>query len=402
MKHLYILLSLIFTTFLFSDCTCYNCPKIKKNFFNDDIIGFYLSSIDLESGESKTLLFDYSIDLSDALLSQDCGTSSTHDISKLFVSFDISMFIPGLMDETKQLVDGKVRFDINSNTISDISFRNTDLNFDTTQLSGNTDFSLQEYNLSVTDDDIEEIADLFLSLGRAPNGVYNFNFVLENENNTEIDQISETVEIFVPSYLDLITPGSTELADSLSNIVMSSNPTFQWNSDYCNKCDFSIRVSEFRSNDHSSLQEALEDYSVLPINSGYFSLSSNINSFQYPASGFGEIIPGNLYVWQIKRTYDTSNGLMEEFSPIFLFKVQDTQSVEPPVVSQDVNLENIKILIGSETYESLFGDSGQLKDFNSVNSIMTLNNQNISINYLIDLINRQSQGEINIMEVDVQ
>ena len=39
------------------------------------------------------------------------------------------------MDETKQLVDGKVRFDINSNTISDISFRNTDLNFDTTQLS---------------------------------------------------------------------------------------------------------------------------------------------------------------------------------------------------------------------------------------------------------------------------
>ena len=117
MKHLYILLSLIFTTFLFSDCTCYNCPKIKKNFFNDDIIGFYLSSIDLESGESKTLLFDYSIDLSDALLSQDCGTSSTHDISKLFVSFDISMFIPGLMDETKQLVDGKVRFDINSNTI---------------------------------------------------------------------------------------------------------------------------------------------------------------------------------------------------------------------------------------------------------------------------------------------
>ncbi len=134
MKHLYILLSLIFTTFLFSDCTCYNCPKIKKNFFNDDIIGFYLSSIDLESGESKTLLFDYSIDLSDALLSQDCGTSSTHDISKLFVSFDISMFIPGLMDETKQLVDGKVRFDINSNTISDISFRNTDLNFDTTQL----------------------------------------------------------------------------------------------------------------------------------------------------------------------------------------------------------------------------------------------------------------------------
>ena len=400
MKYIYIYITLIFSTFLHADCV--NCPQIKKNFFNDDIIGFYLSSIDIESGESTTLLFDYSIDLSECLLSEYCGTSSTHDITRLYLLFDISMFIPGLMETTKQLVDGKVKFDINSNTITDISFRNTDLNFETTQLAGNTDFSLEEYNLSVTDDDIQEIADLFLSLGRAPNGVYNFKFILENEYGNEVDSISETVEVFVPSYLDLITPGSVDLADSLSNIVMSSNPTFQWNSDYCNKCDFSIRVSEFRANDHSSLQEALEDYSVLPINSGYYALSSNVNSFQYPASGAGDITPGHQYVWQIRRAYETSNGLMEEFSPIFLFKVQDTQSVEPPIVSQDVNLENIKLLIGTDNYENLFGDNGQLKDFNSVNSNMTLNNQNISINYLIDLINKQSQGEINIMDVDVQ
>ena len=45
--------------------------RYKKNFFNDEIIGFYLSSIDIESGESTTLLFDYSIDLNDAFLSPD-------------------------------------------------------------------------------------------------------------------------------------------------------------------------------------------------------------------------------------------------------------------------------------------------------------------------------------------
>ena len=75
-------------------------------------------------------------------------------------------------------------------------------------------------------------------------------------------------------------------------------------------------------------------------------------------------------------------------------------------IKWDLNLapgnENIKLLIGADNYESLFGESGQLKDFNSVNSSMILNNQNISINYLIDLINKQSQGEINIMDVDVQ
>ena len=406
MKHIYISIALIFSTFLYSDCTCYNCPKIEKNFFNDDIIGFYLSSFDLESGESTTLLFDYSIDLRDALTSENCGTSTTHNVNTLYVVFDISMNIPSILDGEQRLVNGTIRFDINSNTIPQINFRNTDINFSTTQLAGNTNFHLDSYEVHVTDDNLQEIADLILSSGRAPNGVYNFNFDLHAVGDGGIgpfiDGISETVEIFVPSYLDLITPGSVDLADSLSNIVMSSNPTFQWNSDYCNKCDFSIRVSEFRTNDHSSLQEALEDYSVLPINSGYFALSSNVNSFQYPVSGAGDIIPGHQYVWQVRRTYDTSNGLMEEFSPIFLFKVQDTQSVEPPIVSQDVNLENIKLLIGVENYENLFGENGQLNDFNSVNSNMTLNNQNISINYLIDLINKQSQGEINIMDVDVQ
>ena len=408
MKQIYIYIALIFSTFLYSDCTCYNCPKIEKNFFNDDIIGFYLSSFDLESGESTTLLFDYSIDLRDALTSENCGTSTTtHDVNTLFIVFDISMNIPSILEGEQRLVNGTIRFDINSDIVPQINFRNTDINASTTQLAGNTNFHLDSYDVHVTDDNLQEIADLILSLGRAPNGVYNFNFDLHAVGGGDnvgawIDGISETVEIFVPSYLDLITPGSVDLSDSLSNIVMSSNPTFQWNSDYCNKCDFSIRVSEFRSNDHSSLLEALEDYSVLPINSGYYALSSNINSFQYPASGAGEIIPGHLYVWQVRRTYDTSNGLMEEFSPIFLFKVQDTQSVAPPIVSQDVNLENIKLLIGVDNYESLFGESGQLKDFNSVNSSMTLNDQNISINYLIDLINKQSQGEINIMDVDVQ
>ena len=36
---------------------------VMQNDEDENIIGFYLSSIDLESGESNTLLFDYSIDL---------------------------------------------------------------------------------------------------------------------------------------------------------------------------------------------------------------------------------------------------------------------------------------------------------------------------------------------------
>ena len=78
MKHFLLFIYIVLTSFLLADddinyCSDCSCVSISRNFFNDEIIGFYLSSIDLESGESSTLLFDYSIDLSDPILSQSCN-----------------------------------------------------------------------------------------------------------------------------------------------------------------------------------------------------------------------------------------------------------------------------------------------------------------------------------------
>ena len=50
----YIFLSLFFTiNFLFSECRII----LSENFFNDEIIGYYLSAIDIDTGESNLLLF---------------------------------------------------------------------------------------------------------------------------------------------------------------------------------------------------------------------------------------------------------------------------------------------------------------------------------------------------------
>ncbi len=365
------------------------CVTIRENFFNENIIGFYLSSIDLESGESTTLLFDYSIDLCD----QD---------EELFIDFDIDMFVPSFSDDNIDLTDGQARLFNIPSSLSEISFRNTDLNKDTSELAGGTNFELtKEPNIGITDGEIEEIADLFLSQGRAPNGIYTFSFSILNSNGDEYDSISKKVEVFVPSFLDLITPGTSEVSDSSSNLVMMTNPIFQWNSDYCNKCDFFIRVSEFRVNDHSSLEEALDDYSVLPLNDNYFPLSQNTNSFQYPNSGVGELYPGKMYVWQIRRSYETSNGTNEEFSPIHLFKIQSLD-VSDSETSEDANLENLKLLIGSDAYDSFFSDEGTLNGYNKLGPTITINNQSLSINYLLDLINKKNNGEIKIMDIDVQ
>ena len=364
--------------------------SIRENFFNENIIGFYLSSIDLESGESSTLLFDYSIDL--------CGDDNP---SELFINFDIDMFIPSFSDDNMDLTQGIARLYDIPNTLSAISFRNTDLNKDTSELSGGTKFDLQSADISITDSQIEEISDLFLSQGRAPNGIYTFTFTLSNSDGDEFDSISKKVEVFVPSFLDLITPGTPDVSDSSSSVVMMTNPIFQWNSDYCNKCDFFIRVSEFRVNDHSSLEEALDDYSVLPLNEDYFPLSQNTNSFQYPNSGVGELYPGKMYVWQIRRSYETSNGTNEEFSPIHLFKIQSLD-ISDNETSEDGNLENLKLLIGSDAYDSFFSEDGTLNGYNKLGPTITINNQSLSINYLLDLINKKNNGEIKIMDIDVQ
>ena len=429
MKHFLLFIYIVLTSFLLADddinyCSDCSCVSISRNFFNDEIIGFYLSSIDLESGESSTLLFDYSIDLSDAILSQSCnqdnwacpnglsydacnqlavseGYTTEHGIDNLYLDFNISMFIPDLMESNEELVSGKVRFDLNSSTIQEISFRNTDLNFDTTQLAGNTLFSLESYDVKLADDFIDEITNLFLSQGRAPNGVYTFNFAIGNGSDT-YDSLTEVVEVFVPSFLDLISPGTSQVSDSLSSVVMTSNPIFQWNSDYCNKCNFNIRVSEFKPSMHNSMQEALNDYSVLPLNDGFYNVPGTVNSFQYPNSNAGELTPGKLYVWQLMRSYTTSNGTNEEFSPIYLFKMKSIELENSQIVDTDINLENIKLLIGNDIYDNLFNENGPLNSYGNVGGTISIDNNNYSINYLIDMINKKNQGKITIIEVDVE
>jgi len=421
---MFIIICFLLTSFIISnDEDPCNLVTINENFFNDDIIGFYLSSINIESGESNTLLFDYSIDLSNAISNKECNSfgpcifdecgddyynnlnpppTTTHGIHILYLDFSISMYIPDFMDTTEELLDGSVRFDINSSSIHEINFRNTDLNFDTKYLAGNTSFSLENYNLHISDNILEDIADLFLSQGKAPNGIYSFNFKLKDEDGNEIDSISKVVEVFVPSFLDLVSPGSSEIADSASSVIMSTNPIFQWNSDYCNKCDFNIRVSEFKPGSHSSLEEAIDDYSILPLGVGFYNIPSLVNSFQYPTSGVGEIYPGKLYVWQVMRSYETSNGINKEFSPLHLFKMQSLDISETSIITTDINFENIKLLIGDTTYETLFGNNGPFNDYNNINQSVTIDGQTFSINYLIDLINKQNSGEITIMQVDVE
>ena len=56
-----IIYGIIFFSFLFSQ-DCLSEASINEEYFNDNVIGLYLSAIDFNSGASNFLFFDYSID----------------------------------------------------------------------------------------------------------------------------------------------------------------------------------------------------------------------------------------------------------------------------------------------------------------------------------------------------
>ena len=49
--------------------------------------------------------------------------------------------------------------------------------------------------------------------------------------------------------------------------------------------------------------------------------SQNINVFQYPVGNASDLQTGKLYVWQIRRTYETTVGENNDYSSIFVFKI---------------------------------------------------------------------------------
>ena len=71
--------------------------------------------------------------------------------------------------------------------------------------------------------------------------------------------------------------------------------------------------------------------------------------FNYPPSGSMDLLEEKFYVWQIKRSYETTVGLKEDFSDIYIFKIGSSQN------SGVSDLEFLIDLVGEEIYNQYFG-----------------------------------------------
>jgi len=325
--------------------------NLEELFFNESIVGYYLGGFDISSGSSNVLLFEYLIS----------GTPDCYNSNKsLLLNYEIEIFSPSLEFYTPQsFVTGTVIFD---NILGPIRIRNTDINFNTSSIEGAEEFIVGETVLSVDNQQLESMTNYIMTTGKVPNGTYVFNFVLregDTPNGTILDSYTRDVEIYEPTFLDLLSPGYKNISEAQESPIFNSYPVFTWNADMCSSCSYGIRVSEYNQVNHSSFSDALNDISSLPSNQSldFHTVSSVGSVFQYPSSGGFDLEAGKFYVWQIKRGYGTTVGAKEDFSDIFIFKVSSFQN------SESSNLDFLKEIIGESEFSTLFGPGGQLEGY---------------------------------------
>ena len=105
----------------------------------------------------------------------------------------------------------------------------------------------------------------------------------------------------------------------------------------------------------------------------------------------------------MKRSYEATYGTHDELSEIFIFKMKSFDDIqfEDETSSEDI-LNNIKLLIGENKFNDIFGDDGLLFNYKNVSSTISVKGSEKSIDYIQELIQQLNDGDIEIKEVDVE
>ena len=257
---------------------------------------------------------------------------------------------------------------------------------------------------------------LIIQSGRLPDG--NYRFILRvsawaddaggDSPGTTLagDEVDRTIVSAHPVALELITPGGF-LEDTTNTAITTTYPFFQWESDPCAICTYFIRVAQFKPDEHSTMEDAIEDLTVLPLDQAVgFIEAGNVTSYQYPLSGAADLEPGRVYVWQVQKSIPTTER--DEFvnSFIYAFKILDPTATPTTVagdggVIQDPILQFLQTVMGTDQFDITFSAGGDLIGFTPTNTII-LNGEPGDLNDLSNLSTAVEQGEASIISVEVQ
>ena len=363
---------------------------------------YYIGNFNIQTGESDVQMFRYK-------LSSEYGYENDVFV-KLW--FRISMISPALgidADETLIILETDP-FQLRA----DLWIDSRNLSTSTTTLYDNS-IPPNSVNISaqiiekINPGEFEQLLAAILTTGKLADGEYTFKVIVtssESETGTFGNPYEEekTFIVRTPSALSLESPGSSALADSSENKIFTTYPVFNWSSQACTGCEYYLRVAEFKSSFHSTLDEAIEDETTYPFNQseGWKLVEGGVSTFQYPASGVYPLEMGRLYVWQVKESRPTTSGNEDIISEIYLFKIavigEDQESLGRESDSSPF-LQSLRQVLGDGQFNTLFGSNGDLEGYN-LTGRFTLNGETVDETSATEIITQIING--NIPNIDVQ
>ncbi len=346
-----------------------NCTyTVKKIYFNEHILTFYIDSFDSNHLKSQENLFIYEI----IPEGTDCSETT------LTINYTLKIYVPEIgLTSYEIFYEGELEITINSEVQY---FKNSDFRF----VSGPT----------VTNNaEVKKIISYISQSGKLPNGIYSFHFT--SNNLAVITPQPETIEIYRPISLELSSPGGI-LSELSHSYIYTTVPLFIWYSDFCTQCIYGIRICEYNKNKHSSLNSALNDWSILPYEQSnkYYEIPWNSLLFQYPTEGPIDLEVGKHYVWQIRRSYETTLEPHHDYSPIYIFGIRDPIKKQIEII--DPYLHAIQTLIGKEQFSLWFNTGGELEQFVTAGESIWINGEELPINALYSLVSELNQGKITL------
>ena len=366
--------------------------KLDGQFF--DYATYYISNIDLSTGESDVPLYRYRI------------SSDTYPIYAK-VWFKASVLSPALGIESRTTLT----------EIESTPFQmNRDILFDKRNYSTNSTSLLDEDsppNLipilittkeSLNPSEFDQLTSALMTTGKLADGEYQFELKVFSGSSkfdlTLSDQDMNTIIVESPTGLNLESPGGS-IVDTSFNIVYNKYPVFNWNKGYCLNCETYIRVAEFKPAIHSSVEEAINDERTLPFDQSQNWLKlEDISSYQYPMSDARNLEYGKIYVWQIKTKVPTTNGMEDQPSVIFAFKLSNPSELSIPKIESTV-IQKLRRALGNERYNSIFGSDGPLEGFGKIGT-SSLNDSDVDEKTLQKILDQIIKDEISIQSVEVE
>ena len=364
--------------YAFADTCSYDSDgcrhDINFQYFNDNLLSYYLTSFNQHT-QSETEFFSFQIISS----GEDCNTT-------LEIEYELNLFSPEVNFENfEKFYNGILNFPIKEGV----------------QYFNNLNFNIGSFQGNLNIDYDRDLVSYMGQSGKMPNGQYLFNINISHEQSLACS-FSKVKEIKRPIKLDLISPGSLFSDMKRSSIIYETNPFFIWDSDFCNECNYGIRIAEYDFNIHGSSQEALFDNSILPIDQTleFYDLPSNSISFQPSIESLLKLEVGKYYVWQVKRSFATTLDQQDEFSPIFIFEIRTPTKKQ--LNFSDPYLSLIQNLIGDEDFKLLFSAGGELERFITNGKSVWINDNEVNIDVLYLLVDKLYRDEIKIEKYHIE